>query len=114
MELVCFAKAHRELAEASQETAEDDDTPASRFVSRLLKHLVKGLEAKNKMVRYRCINIIAEMMAHLGEVECVFIPTVNTSLSLTLVFAVKTSTSLCAKACLIAFKTKNRSFDHMQ
>ncbi|KAJ7454809.1 nuclear condensing complex subunit [Mycena latifolia] len=48
---------------------EDDDTTASRFTAKLLKFLLKGFQAKDKAVRYRVIFIVAEMVAHLGEVD---------------------------------------------
>jgi condensin complex subunit 3 len=47
----------------------DDDTTAARFVARLLKFLLKGFVAKDKIVRYRCVHILTEMVAHLGEIE---------------------------------------------
>ncbi|KAJ6631026.1 nuclear condensing complex subunit [Mycena sp. CBHHK59/15] len=48
---------------------EDDDTTASRFTAKLLKFLLKGFSAKDKVVRYRVVYIVAEMVAHLGEVD---------------------------------------------
>ncbi|KAI6000302.1 nuclear condensing complex subunit [Pisolithus orientalis] len=48
---------------------DDDDTTASRFVARLLKFLVNGFVAKDKVVRYRSVRILAEMVAHLGEID---------------------------------------------
>ena len=52
---------------------DEDDTTASRFVSRLLKFLFKGTLAKDKTARFRAVQCIAEMVAHLGEIECVTI-----------------------------------------
>jgi condensin complex subunit 3 len=49
--------------------SDDDDTTASRFTAKLLKFLLKGFQAKDKFVRYRVIFLVAEMVAHLGEVE---------------------------------------------
>ncbi|KAF9495093.1 hypothetical protein BDN71DRAFT_902125 [Pleurotus eryngii] len=49
----------------------DDDTTASRFTASLLGHLLEGFEAKDKTVRYRILQIITEMVAHLGELEYV-------------------------------------------
>ncbi|KAL4079677.1 nuclear condensing complex subunit [Scleroderma citrinum] len=48
---------------------DDDDTTAARFVARLLKFLLNGFVAKDKTVRYRCVRILAEMVAHLGEID---------------------------------------------
>ena len=50
---------------------EDDDTTASRFVARLLKFLFRGSLAKDKVARFRAVQCIAEMVAHLGEIEYV-------------------------------------------
>lgn len=48
---------------------EDDDTVASRFVSRLLKWLFQGFSAKNKITRYRSVSIVSELIVHLGELD---------------------------------------------
>lgn len=60
-------------AEEKGDEDEDEDTPATRFVARLLKHLLKGFLAKDKNVRYRVVQVVAEMVSHLGEIECVYI-----------------------------------------
>jgi len=51
------------------EDEDDAETPTSRFVSHLLNWLLQGFVAKNKIVRYRCIQIVSEMISHLGEIE---------------------------------------------
>ncbi|KAF4583522.1 hypothetical protein EYR38_002274 [Pleurotus pulmonarius] len=61
---------------ASELKIEDDedadvDTTASRFTASLLGHLLEGFEAKDKTVRYRILQMITEMVAHLGELEYV-------------------------------------------
>lgn len=48
---------------------EDGETTASRFTAHLLKFLLKGFLSKDKSVRYRVLQIVAEMVSHLGEVE---------------------------------------------
>ncbi|EGO04008.1 hypothetical protein SERLA73DRAFT_102367 [Serpula lacrymans var. lacrymans S7.3] len=48
---------------------EDDDTPASRFVARLLKWLSQGFAAKNKVVRFRTVSIVSEMIFSLGAID---------------------------------------------
>ncbi|PSR90834.1 hypothetical protein PHLCEN_2v4803 [Hermanssonia centrifuga] len=48
---------------------EDDDDTASRFVNRLLRFLFKGCTAKDKVIRFRVVQCIAEMVAHLGEID---------------------------------------------
>ncbi|KAF4564802.1 hypothetical protein EYR36_002742 [Pleurotus pulmonarius] len=59
---------------ASELKIEDDedadvDTTASRFTASLLGHLLEGFEAKDKTVRYRILQMITEMVAHLGELD---------------------------------------------
>ncbi|CAA7257465.1 unnamed protein product [Cyclocybe aegerita] len=48
---------------------EDEETPTSRFVAKLLNWLIQGFGAKNKIVRYRCIQVVSEMISHLGEID---------------------------------------------
>ncbi|TCD66080.1 hypothetical protein EIP91_001838 [Steccherinum ochraceum] len=48
---------------------EDEDTPASRFLARLLSHLLKGFTAKDKTVRHRSVSLVAELISHLGELD---------------------------------------------
>ena len=50
---------------------EDDNTTASRFTARLLRFLLKGFLAKDKSIRYRVLQTVAEMVSHLGEIESV-------------------------------------------
>lgn len=61
------------LAAEEQAAAEDDDeeTPTSRLVKHLLKHTMKGFSAKDKTVRYRSVQVIAELIFSLGELEWV-------------------------------------------
>ncbi|EPS93226.1 hypothetical protein FOMPIDRAFT_1056181 [Fomitopsis schrenkii] len=59
-----------EKATENAETKEDEDeTTASRFVARILRFLLSGCLAKDKNVRYRVLQTIAEMIAHLGEID---------------------------------------------
>ncbi|KAI0696847.1 nuclear condensing complex subunit [Cytidiella melzeri] len=60
-------KAHEEQEKDGQD--EDEDTTASRFVARLLKFLFRGTLAKDKAARFRAVQCIAEMVAHLGEID---------------------------------------------
>lgn len=52
---------------------DEDDTTASRFVARILRYLCKGSVAKDKVVRFRVVQCIAEMISHLGEIEYVIL-----------------------------------------
>ncbi|KAF8605217.1 hypothetical protein BDV93DRAFT_543748 [Ceratobasidium sp. AG-I] len=63
-------KAATQKAEnGDDEDSDDDDTPASRFVTYLLKYLLQGFMAKDKNVRYRSVHITAEMVSGLGEID---------------------------------------------
>jgi len=53
----------------AEDGEEDEESPTSRFVARLLSWLLQGFVAKNKNVRYRCIQTVSEMISHLGEIE---------------------------------------------
>ncbi len=54
---------------SSSSEDEDLDTPVSRFISQLLKFLLKGFVAKDKNVRFRSVGTVAELLCHLGELE---------------------------------------------
>ncbi|KAJ6493812.1 nuclear condensing complex subunit [Mycena vulgaris] len=49
--------------------SEESDTTASRFTAKLLKFLLKGFQSKDKVVRYRVVFIVTEMVADLGEID---------------------------------------------
>ena len=49
-------------AAAQQRAADDDNTPATRFVVLLLKHLLKGFHARDKNVRWRCCAAVAQLI----------------------------------------------------
>ncbi|KAF8656476.1 hypothetical protein AX16_002527 [Volvariella volvacea WC 439] len=62
----------RERAKANGKTMGDDDdedTLATRFVTRLVKWLLQGFLAKDKTIRYRCVHLVSEMITHLGEID---------------------------------------------
>ena len=50
---------------------DESESTAARFTARLLKFLLKGFLSKDKSVRYRVLQTVAEMVSHLGEIECV-------------------------------------------
>ncbi|XP_006463505.1 hypothetical protein AGABI2DRAFT_73577 [Agaricus bisporus var. bisporus H97] len=56
---------------ASQGTidVDDEDSTATRFTARLLRFLLKGIEAKDKNIRYRVLHALVEMVSHLGEID---------------------------------------------
>jgi hypothetical protein len=56
-------------SESEADGNEQDDTFATRFVIRLLKYLCQGFQAKDKVVRFRVIQIISEIISYLGEIE---------------------------------------------
>lgn len=68
--LVLLVKEERD--KEGENADEDEDTPASRLVAALIKHLLRGFQAKDKNVRYRVLYCVAEMISSIGEIECVF------------------------------------------
>jgi len=62
--------AAEEMNEA-EDPDDDSETTAARFTARLLKFLLKGFLSKDKSVRYRVLQTVAEMVLHLGEIEYV-------------------------------------------
>ena len=66
------AKKQQEAERQDDEEEDDEDTDtSSRFVARLLRFLFKGCNSKDKVTRFRVVQCIAEMVAHLGEVRYV-------------------------------------------
>ncbi|KAF8636938.1 hypothetical protein AX17_003189 [Amanita inopinata Kibby_2008] len=61
--------AEEKSAVCNPDDDEDEDTTASRFTARLLKFLLKGFLAKEKIVRYRVLCMVAEMVSHLGAID---------------------------------------------
>lgn len=55
-----------ELTEDAE--SEEEDT-AARFVSKLLRHLLSGMEAKDKNVRFRVTLMTVSLINGLGEIE---------------------------------------------
>ena len=47
----------------------EEESPTSRFVMRLLRHFLKGFQAKSKDVRFRCLGFVSEIISNLGEME---------------------------------------------
>ncbi|KZT37030.1 hypothetical protein SISSUDRAFT_988304 [Sistotremastrum suecicum HHB10207 ss-3] len=56
-------------AEPTSDDEGQEDTFATRLIARLIRHFLKGFVAKDKNVRYRCVQFVAEMISHLGEIE---------------------------------------------
>ncbi|KAI0824958.1 nuclear condensing complex subunit [Trametes gibbosa] len=50
-------------------TDEDEDTTSERFLSHLVNFLLNGCTAKDKVVRFRVIQCIADTISHLGEID---------------------------------------------
>ncbi|KZT57283.1 putative mitotic chromosome condensation-related protein [Calocera cornea HHB12733] len=63
------ARSHFLAAEQPENADDDEDTPASRLTVFLLSHLLRGFEAKDKSVRYRCVQLVALMISSLGELD---------------------------------------------
>ncbi|EAU89293.2 condensin subunit Cnd3 [Coprinopsis cinerea okayama7 len=55
--------------QAKGESEEADDTTTSRFIARILGWLLEGFSAKNKIVRFRCLHVVSELISHIGEID---------------------------------------------
>jgi condensin complex subunit 3 len=56
------------------EEEEDVDTPYTRFVVKLLRHLLAGMESKDKNIRFRVTLLTVSMVNGLGEIKYVLTP----------------------------------------
>lgn len=54
---------------SESESDEEDETPAGRFVDYLLRHLLRGIQAKDKNVRYRVVQLLAYIVNYIGEID---------------------------------------------
>lgn len=57
----------KEEAEEDEET--EESLAAGRFVEMFMRHLLRGIDAKEKFVRLRVCQLIALAMNSLGEIE---------------------------------------------
>ncbi|KAJ6523478.1 nuclear condensing complex subunit [Mycena vulgaris] len=53
----------------SSGSTDEEDTLASVFVSCVLEWVIQGFLAKNKVVRYQTVHLVAEMIMYLGEID---------------------------------------------
>ena len=67
MELRLAVKEEGEEGEEVEET--EESLAAGRFVEMFLRHLLRGIDAKEKNVRLRVCQLIALAMNSLGEIE---------------------------------------------
>jgi hypothetical protein len=60
------------VEEEEQSEYDDEDemeTISSRFIEKILRHLLRGFEAKKTFVRIRCCHIVALSINSMGEIE---------------------------------------------
>ncbi|KAJ2508248.1 chromosome condensation complex Condensin, subunit G [Coemansia sp. RSA 2052] len=73
LDMQALAKAKAKLADADDDvfSAEEPevDTVSSRFVELLIKYLLQGFQAKEKLTRMRCCQIVAMSVTSLGEID---------------------------------------------
>jgi condensin complex subunit 3 len=69
--LISICLAAQGDAKKEEPANDDDEITATRFTHRLLKHFLKGFQAKDKNVRYRVVCFVAEVISQLGELEYV-------------------------------------------
>lgn len=61
--------------EEGEEYDDEDEaeTVSSRFIEKMLRHLLRGFNAKKLFVRIRCCNIVAMSISSMGEIEYVLL-----------------------------------------
>lgn len=52
-----------------EEDGEEEETPASRLATAILKHVLKGCGAANKHVRFRCTQVAAQLISVMPEID---------------------------------------------
>jgi condensin complex subunit 3 len=57
------------VKEAEEDEETDESLAAGRFVEMFMRHLLRGIDAKEKFVRLRVCQLIALAMNSLGEIE---------------------------------------------
>ncbi|EAZ62788.2 condensin complex subunit 3 [Scheffersomyces stipitis CBS 6054] len=61
--------------ENADDNAEDEDNPdeedtySTLFIQYLIHHLLRGIEARDKSVRYRVVQLLAYLVHHIGEIN---------------------------------------------
>ncbi|KAH8101082.1 nuclear condensing complex subunit [Cristinia sonorae] len=61
----------KDVEERKTKDAEEaeEDTTSSRFIIRVFRFLLKGCAAKDKTIRYRAVQCMAEMVQYLGQID---------------------------------------------
>jgi condensin complex subunit 3 len=59
----------KDVDEGEEVEETDESLAAGRFVEMFLRHLLKGIDAKEKFVRLRVCQLIALAMNSMGEIE---------------------------------------------
>ncbi|CAH6721892.1 condensin complex subunit 3 [[Candida] jaroonii] len=55
--------------EGKNEDDEEEDEPVANLVDNMLRHLSIGMRAKNRNVRYRVVQILSYVLAHIGDID---------------------------------------------
>ncbi|WFD36640.1 chromosome condensation complex Condensin, subunit G [Malassezia cuniculi] len=66
---IAYAQEHFRTAATRAGAAEDSDTPATRLVTILIKHLLKGFHAKDKNVRLRSCTCVSMLISTVEAVD---------------------------------------------
>ncbi|KAJ2822805.1 chromosome condensation complex Condensin, subunit G, partial [Coemansia erecta] len=74
VQAVAAAKAKAKASADADDVFDEDeepeiDTASSRFVELLIKYLLQGFQAKEKLTRLRCCQIVAMSVTSLGEID---------------------------------------------
>ncbi|CUM47966.1 uncharacterized protein AC631_04896 [Debaryomyces fabryi] len=58
-----------DMSSEDSDSDSEEETPAGRFVDYLLRHLLRGIQAKDKNVRYRVVQLLAYIVNYIGEID---------------------------------------------
>lgn len=64
-----FKDEEKHLNDTNQVIDDNEDSPANRVAEYILRHLLRGLQAKDKNVRYRVVQLIAYLVIFVGEID---------------------------------------------
>ncbi|KAG2735746.1 hypothetical protein G9P44_001960 [Scheffersomyces stipitis] len=52
-----------------EDNPDEEDTYSTLFIQYLIHHLLRGIEARDKSVRYRVVQLLAYLVHHIGEIN---------------------------------------------
>jgi len=60
---------HADNEENDGDDLDDNESPTNEFIKHLINHLLRGVDAKDKTVRYRVVQMLASLVHYIGEID---------------------------------------------